>query len=296
MTDREKLRSIIRQAVDIHLHIGPEIIPRKYTVKELVATERGKLAGCVLKNHFYPTTALFTKDDTKDLQLYGGIVLNNAVGGLNPEAVYATALVSNRPIVVWFPTINSEQFLRASKYELAPEWLKGKKIPLRLAKDVKSVIVTQNGKLTASAKRVVNAIADIDAVLATGHISWQESMAVVKYALEKGVKRIVITHPIYQRIAMPISRQKELAKKGCYIEQCFSMYSIDKIPIKKIAQQINAVGANSVILSSDVGQAFSPAPSQSLYEFANLLFEQGISLDELKIMLVSNPKKLLSSL
>ena len=63
----------------------------------------------------------------------------------------------------------------------------------------------------------------------------------------------------------------------------------------EIAQQIKAVGANSVILSSDVGQAFSPAPSQALYEFANLLFEQGISLDELKRMLVANPKKLLNS-
>ncbi len=295
MTTEKNIRSIVSRAVDIHLHIGPEVIPRKYTVREVVTEEAGNLAGCVLKNHFYPTTPLFTKADCKKLQLYGGIVLNNPVGGLNPEAIRAVALISDKPIVVWLPTTNSEQFLKNSKYELAPEWLKGKKVPLRLAKDVKPVVVTKAGRLTAPAKRVIETIADVDAVLATGHISWQEAMVVVEYALARGVKRIVITHPIYQRIAMPIEKQKELAAKGCFIEQCYSMFAIDDIPIKKIAEQIKAVGAERVILSSDVGQAFSPSPSQALFEFSNLLLKEGVSLDKLERMLVANPKQLLNS-
>ncbi|MBI2085208.1 MAG: hypothetical protein HYT71_01710 [Candidatus Aenigmarchaeota archaeon] len=50
------------------------------------------------------------------------------------------------------------------------------------------------------------------------------------------------------KIGMPISVQKELAKnKGVYIEQCYSMYSIDKISMEKIAEQIKKIGAEKCI-------------------------------------------------
>ena len=57
------------------------------------------------------------------LILIGSVTLNNYVGGLNPDAIYASAKISDYPIVVWFPTINSENFLKRSKYEIPPEWL-----------------------------------------------------------------------------------------------------------------------------------------------------------------------------
>lgn len=288
-----KIEEIVQQAIDIHLHIGPEIIPRKYTVAQLIAAESGKISGAVLKNHFYPTSPLITGNN--ELELFGGIVLNNAVGGMNPDAIRAAAMISDKLIVVWFPTISSEQFLNNSEYEIAPEWLSGKNIKLRRAEDVKPVKVTKNGKLLPETKRVLRAIAEIDAILATGHISWQESMLVIDYALSVGVKRIVVTHPIYQRIAMPIKQQKELTQKGCFIEQCYSMHSIDKIPIKQIAGQIRAVGADSVILSSDMGQIASPPPSEALFNLAKLLLEQGITIDEIETMIVKNPTKLLKN-
>jgi predicted TIM-barrel fold metal-dependent hydrolase len=116
----------------------------------------------------------------------------------------------------------------------------------------------------------------------------------VEEAVAMGIGRIIVTHPIYQRIAMPLEVQQELARKeGVYIEQCYSMYFIDDIPIKDIAMQIKAVGAEKCLLTSDMGQVNSPAPSVALRTFADLLKEQGLNEQELREMGEVNPRKLL---
>lgn len=46
------IRDIIKQAIDIHVHVGPEIIPRKYTAQLLINAEEGKLGGAVFKESF----------------------------------------------------------------------------------------------------------------------------------------------------------------------------------------------------------------------------------------------------
>lgn len=284
-----KLINIIKQAIDIHVHIGPEIIPRKYTVSSLIRTEQGKIGGFVLKNHFYPTVPFVNEvKNMNGLKVFGSIVLNNAVGGLNAEAIYASTLISKLPIIVWFPTINAENFLRKSEFEIAPEWVQDDTFNTRKANDVESIRLTKKNVV-----EVLRIIKDCNATLATGHISWQESVRVVELAEKIGVKNIVITHPIYQKIAMPISIQKKLAKKGCFMEQSYSMCSIDKIPIQKIAEQIKSVGYRNVILSSDMGQTFSPPPSQALYQFSTLLQKEGVDIKNLYQMLVINPKKLM---
>lgn len=284
-----KLINIIKQAIDIHVHVGPEIIPRKYTVSSLIRTEQGKIGGFVLKNHFYPTVPFVNEvKNMNGLKVFGSIVLNNAVGGLNAEAIYASTLISKLPIIVWFPTISAENFLRKSEFEIAPEWIQDDTFNARKANEVKPIRLTR--------RKVVNVLKTIkesNTILATGHISWQESVWLVELAKKIGVKNIVITHPIYQKISMPVSVQKKLAKKGCFMEQSYSMYSIDKIPIQKIAEQIKSVGYRNVILSSDMGQTFSPPPSQALYQFSTLLQKEGVDIKNLYQMLVINPKKLM---
>jgi hypothetical protein len=71
------------------------------------------------------------------------------------------------------------------------------------------------------------------------------------------------------------------------------MYTIDKIPIEKIAEQIKGVGADNCIISSDVGQTFSPPPSEALYLFSQLLLACGLTVSELEVMMVKNPSKLI---
>lgn len=286
--------SIIRRSVDLHVHVGPEIIPRMFTTQTLVANETGKIAGMGLKNHFFSTVPSIEEINQTKLTLVGSVVLNNFVGGLNPEAVYAASTLASRPFIVWFPTVSSKQFLTSSTWEIAPEWVQRRDFIARAARALDGIaIIDTNGKLKNEALRVLKAIKHADAILATGHISWRESVALVKAATALGVKKIIVTHPIYQKIAMPVAVQKQLAKMGTKIEQCYSMYSIDKIPISKIAGQIRAVGYKNCIISSDVGQTFSPAPSEALAIFSRLLMKEGIPMNHLVTMLVDNPSMLI---
>ena len=284
----------VRQFIDLHVHVGPEVIPRKYTVTSLVAEETGKIAGVAFKNHFYQTMPLVSAEETADIILVGSVTLNNYNGGLNPDVIYASAKISKLPIIVWFPTINADNFLKQSRYEIPPEWV-GYGFKSRLSGEVAGIkVVGDDGKLTEDTRKVLQAIKANDCILATGHISWQESRLVVNEAVKMGIKRIIITHPIYQLIDMPLEVQKELAQnKGVYIEQTYAMCLIDKIDVQKIASQIKELGAENCIISSDVGQMTSPSPSKALETFTELLEQEGITQDELRLMGETNPRKLL---
>ncbi|MCK9345402.1 MAG: DUF6282 family protein [Candidatus Pacebacteria bacterium] len=291
-------KEILREAIDLHVHVGPEIIPRRFTIPELVKYETGKLKGIGVKNHFFPTIAMNQPRVSSGLPIIiNSVALNNYVGGFNADIIRASAELSVTPIIVWFPTISSKSFLESQVTEIPKEWFDEKKLAKILLQKSKSItpltILDKNGKIREDVKKVVETIKKYQAILATGHLSWQESRDLIKFAYKIGCRKFIITHPIYQKIAMPIEIQKELVRKGALIEQCYSMYSIDKVSIAEIAKQIKDVGAKSCILSSDVGQTFSPGPSEALTEFMKLLESEGITSEELKKMLVVNPAKLI---
>lgn len=292
-------KKILQQAIDLHVHVGPDIIPRKFSLLGLLRAEKNKLKGIAIKNHFFPTIAMNTAKTFKERNpfIINSVTLNNYVGGFNVDMVRVSAELSNRPIIVWFPTIHTKNFLKGQKYEITKEWIDPKsrtRIKPRLAKNVKILsIFDKNREIKEEVKDVLKTIKQCDAILATGHLPWQESRELVNYAIKEiGIKRMIITHPIYPKINMPIEIQKELADLGAYIEHCYSMYSIDKISIECIAKQIKEIGARNCILSSDVGQTFSPSPSEALRKFARLLNKEGIGDKEIKSMLLTNPAKL----
>ena len=255
--------------------------------------ESGKIGGAALKSHFFPTISMIKTVKKSDMKLIGSITLNNYIGGLNPDAIYASANLSEYPIIVWFPTIHAKNFLEKSEFEIPSEWVSDPKFRSRKSSEIRPIIITENGKVTEQTKKVLEAIKNTGSILATGHITWQEAEILAKEALKMRIKTI-LTHPIYQRINMPVNVQKRLVKMGAYSETCFSMYFIDKIPIEKIVSQIKEIGAEGMIISSDVGQAFAKPPSEALEEFATLLSKNGISEKELRTMMVDNPSKLIT--
>ena len=208
------------------------------------------------------------------------------------EAIRAAASISDGPIIVWFPTISAQNFLAKSEYEVRPEWVQGSSYQPRSSRQTKGISLTRGGGLTEEVRGVLETIKELDLVLATGHVSWEEAERLVVESRKMGIQRMVITHPIYQLIDMPLPVQKRLANRGAFIEVCYSMFSIDDIPLKKIAEQIKSVGPQSCILGSDVGQLASPGPSESLLRFLTLLSQEGLDEDDFYRMLVTNPRSL----
>lgn len=293
-------KEILKQSIDLHVHIGPEIIPRKFTLPELLKYEKGKIKGIGIKNHFFPTIATggVACKDNKPF-IINSVVLSRYVGGFNPDIIRASAELSERPIIVWFPTLHSKKFLQSQKNEIPSEWIDlkiTKNLKPQLSKNIKALLLFNDKReMTKEVEDVLYAIKKYNAILATGHLSWEESRKLVKIAVKKfGIEKIIITHPIYQKIDMPIEIQKELVGLGALIEHCYSMYSMDKIPMGKIAKQIKEVGSKNCILSSDVGQVFSKSPSEALSDFIFLLEQEGVTEREIREMLIDNPAKLIN--
>ena len=281
----------IKNFIDLHVHVGPEALPRRYTVASLAKSEQGKLSEVVCKNHFYSTVPMV--EALKSGLLIGSIVLNNYVGGLNADVVRAMADLSSRSIVVWFPTINATNFLEKSEFEIPPEWV-APGFQSKRSSEVQGIVILENGNLTIPAVKVLEAIKEKDCILATGHISWQETEKLVDEAIRMGIQKIIVTHPIYQKVAMPVEVQKRLASMpGVFIESNYAMYLIDKIPIQEIVRQIEAVKTENCIISSDMGQVNTPSPSEGLQNFTQLLLKEGLTKEEIEVMGVLNPRKLL---
>jgi hypothetical protein len=291
-------KDILKQSIDLHVHVRPEIIPRRFTIPELAQYEKGKLKGIGVKNHFFPTISMMkSSEQSQEPFVIGSVVLNHYVGGFNADVIRASADLSKRSIIVWFPTLHSKKFLEGQEFEIPKEWLSSgaqKKLKLRRTRDIQPLtIFEQDKKIRKDVLEVLKTIKECHAILATGHLSWEESYELVRVARKDfGITKIIITHPIYQKIAMPIEIQKELARLGAVMEQSYSMYSIDKIRMKEIALEIKEVGAENCILSSDVGQTFSKSPSEALSDFMLLLEKEGVTKEEMTAMLVKNPERL----
>ncbi|MDP3741693.1 MAG: DUF6282 family protein, partial [Candidatus Micrarchaeota archaeon] len=194
------------------------------------------------------------------------------------------------PFVVWFPTIHARNFLSKSKWEVPPEWI-GNKFTARKSSEIKGLgVSSKEEKQTAIS--VLKAIKKHNGIVATGHLSWQEAEWLALESLKMKLP-VVLTHPIYQRIDMPIEVQKKLADKGAFVEVPRSMNAIDNIPLSKIVEQIRKVGCDKVILSTDGGQAFSAAPSILMLDFCEKLTKEVFTVEEIRQMIVKNPAELL---
>jgi len=300
--ESKNIRDIVKKAYDLHFHIGPDILPRRFNVEDLVKEETGKIRGIALKAHSFPTMTYITESqhDQKDITLIGSITLNYFMGGFNPSAIYASAMMSKEmPIIVWFPTIHAENHLinNKSEYEIPPEWVKDPSFKPRPKTDLKAIKVTNwANRPIRKANLVLDVIQEMGCILATGHINWQEAERISLEALDRGI-RVIVTHPLQKDIAMPIGVQKKLADKGAFIEYCYIMYldrdNTNDYPLEKQAEYIKDIGIDQCVLTSDGGQIGNPSSSQCMTEMIKLLSEHEISLNDLKKMVVDNPGKIL---
>ncbi len=293
------MKDLIRGAYDLHVHSAPDVLPRKMDDLEMAKriVDSG-MAGYAIKSHYFCTAerAALVNKLNSGCRAIGTITLNSSVGGINPTAVEMAARAGTK--LVWFPTCDSE-------YELAhvfngdpnkklPYWAQiivqlkeaGVKTP--------TINLLKDGKLIGAAYDVLDVIAKNDIILATAHISHEEAFALVKAAHERGVKRIVITHVDFPTTFYTVDEQKEFAKYGAFMEHCYTTWATGKIDFATTAEQIKAMGADRVILATDLGQKTAPYPDEGLLEFATKLREAGVSEKDIRKMVVENPAALIA--
>src|SRR5688572_5022204 len=169
--------------IDLHAHVAPEttLLNFRRSVDAIEAAQIARIygmRGLVFKEHTTETAswAYLVSQMVPGIELFGGIVLNRAVGGMNPVAVEAMALSrGGHGRVVYMPTVDAE-------YRSNPA-TPGK------------VPVSRNGQLLPEVHEVLKVMAKHNLSLSTGHVSPEEVVMLIRAAKEIGVNKIYVQHP-----------------------------------------------------------------------------------------------------
>ena len=267
--------------IDIHVHSDPDNVPRSLDGIEAAKLARSKgMRGIVLKNHYDPTAGLafLARKEAPGLDVFGGIDLNLPVGGMNPVAVeHMTQVAGGWGRVVWMSTFDAENQVRYSK-ENRP-----------------FVSVARNGELLPETKAVISVIAKHGLVLATGHVSAQEALLLLREGRRQGVQHMVVTHAVNAPILMDVAQMQEAAKQGAFLEFTGgSLAAADAAArIDRFADAIRKVGPQFCILSSDLGQKANALPPDGFAAFILAMRARGLTELELDRMSKQNPARLL---
>jgi hypothetical protein len=295
----DRARDLVRGGYDLHVHISPDVVERRIDDVGLARrfAEVG-LAGFVLKSHYLSTAerAAVVRGVVPGIRAMGAIVMNRAVGGMNPLAVEIAAREGAR--IVWMPTVDSvveQEHLAAAEATGAkvPVWAK---VQLELReRGIESdpvPAVTDGGDLLPETRAVLRVVAAHDLVLATGHLGRDEVFAVVSAAVEAGVRHVVVTHPDYPAQDFSVEEQVRLADDGALIERCFTTPYTGKCSWERWVEGTRAVGAKRTVISSDLGQVQNPPVEDGLPLMADRLLEAGFSEAEVRTMAVDNTRLL----
>jgi len=274
-------------AIDVHVHSIPDSETWRIDSIDVarLAKSRG-MRGLVLKSHWESTAMLAyaVRKAVPGIEVFGGIGLSRAVGGVNAAAVEEMAKVTGGfGRIVWMPTLESEHGVRSSGSPGRP-----------------FVPVSRNGVLLPEVKEVIGVIARNHLVLATGHSSAEEDLLLVREGRAQGAEHIIVTHAMSRPIQMSVSQMQEAARLGAFIEIVY-VHSLTIPELRRtavysaadVAAVIRQVGAASIILSTDMGQVGIPLPPDGLAAFARALGAEGISTHDLDRMMKENPARLL---
>ena len=264
-------------AIDIHLHVDPDSAQRPIDAIDVAKLARSRgMRGIVLKNHYDPTAgvAFLVRKEVPGLEVFGGIDLNLTVGGINVAAVeHMTEIKGNWGRIVWMPTHDSENAVRASK------------------QNRRFVSVARNGELLPEVKEIISVIAKRGLVLATGHSSPEEGLMLVREGRRQGVEHIVVTHPLDAPVHMTLGQMQEAAKLGAFLE-----FDYRRALEHEQVEAMRKIGPESCILAEFWSDRSTYAGLDGVAKFVSTLGSHGFTKQQLARMMKENPARLLGLL
>jgi len=236
--------------VDLHAHGAPSLLPRHADDEGTVAAERALgFQVVVLKAHEGCTAA---RAQLAGPDVYGGIVLNTPVGGANADAVEVAARLGGR--VVWMPTVSSATHkVGAARPELSVH--KGFELGL--------VEVLAGDRLRPEWYDVLDVVVEHDLVLASGHLSAEETATLFEVAHARGARRFLVNHPKMSFLGWNEEAAERLRRLGAHLElgilpdllgepQDSSQHLVDEYPTELL------------VFGADLGHAGYPRPGQAV--------------------------------
>ncbi len=285
------LTSPIEGMIDFHVHSSPDVFGRALDDNEVARKAvEAKMGALVLKNHVMETgaRAFLARRQVPGIPIFGGIVLNGPYG-INPEAVqWMWRMEGGLGKVVWLPTFDADNHVKTFKD--APEGIK---------------VVDGQGKVLPSVIEVMKICAKQNLVFCTGHSSATESLALIKQAKDVGVKNVVVTHAMFTVVNMNTEQMKQAAAMGAKIEVDFLatlmgpnahmgwMTHWKNVSFKDNAEAIKQIGAQNIVMGSDLGQTGNPSHIDGMKAMVGGLKANGLTDQQIKMVARDNAAAML---
>lgn len=278
--------------IDMHVHSHPDVFGRNMDDIDVaqLAKARG-MRGLLLKNHVAETAsrAALVMKVVPGIEVFGGVVLNKAVGGINPDAVeWMHRTYGGRGKVVWLPTFESDKHVKTLSRP-----------------DAVGLVVAPNGQVTPQMEAILKIIARENLVLATGHVHPEEIIAVVRRGRELGVKNVLVTHGLTNVPGLTMAQAKQVVDMGAVIEVCFLQFRAGpnaplaflthwtQVNAKHVAAAVKELGAKGLVISSDLGQSANMTHPDGIEVAITEMKREGVSDADIDVMMRRNPARLL---
>ena len=320
----ELTQDLLKGAIDMHVHAGPHLTssPRRLDPIEAAMDARDNgMRAMVLIDVFNMSNgvAWLVNRQVPGFKTYGGLAMNTNYGGMNPRAWKTAIHYGEGAKYLMFGTHST--YYQASKEgrmvdgkftSLADIYPKFRKEELD-----RSIRIPINEEPGEELDEILKLLADNPHIyMDTGHVSVEEAVRLVELRKKYGYKKIIISSSVTK--ITPVEVLKDLAKQGAFIEFTFGSYtaaqmvplthyyvekeyaSIDEgmsegggHTIRTVAEQIKEIGANHCIMSTDFGRYGLATPVEGMRQFIACMLDLGISVNEVRQMVKTNPEHIL---
>jgi len=285
--DPDRTRKLMDGAIDVHIHGAPDAYsPRTGDELEFAiqacqagmgavvfksASEGGSRTAWLVQK---VVNQWADEHNKRRIDVFGGVVLNYAVGGLNPEAVLVSARLGGR--YVWMPNVDASY-----QYKF---WDKPGGID----------VLDEKGNMVPILKSIFSLIAEGDMVLGICHQTVKERFVLIDEAKKAGIKRIEIVHansPVPH--GMTVEEQKIAAEKGAYVGlYCFGL-RVPLFDMDLALKVIKVVGPDHLVVGTDLGNIGEVMPVDAMRTFITRLLVAGIPDEDVEKMVKTNARTLL---
>ncbi|MCA9582672.1 MAG: hypothetical protein KC416_12815 [Myxococcales bacterium] len=293
----------LQGAIDLHVHAAPSLFPRWGDAWDLAyrCREDG-MAGVVVKFHHGSSVELAhavsaglakaaTVDGSGPFHVFGGVVLNHFVGGLNPYAVESCVRLGGK--LVWLPTIHSVEH-GAKVGPLGGFGFQQTSASREVSTGIR--ITDGEGTLLPEVREILDVLHGQGTVLATGHVAADEIRALLgAVAQDKREVPILVNHCFFKAPSLTVDLIREFAGEGVWFEVADLSAStlVNCTRAEIVAEAIVAVPDARWVLVSDSGQRENVPSPEALLRYGRALIEHGVSEETVRRMVVTEPRMLL---
>jgi hypothetical protein len=253
---RDQVEALLKGAFDLRIHTGPEPDGERRTDYLEAGRDayEAEMAGFVLMKHRHPTAlaAYALNRMYPGFNAVGSIVLNTSVGGLNPDAIESSAKLGAK--VVWMPTQDAGTIGLLD----APD-------------DVEAVLEVAKS---------------FGMAVASTHASFADTEMLVDLAGSVGLEQLVVINPPARFGA---DEGSQLLSHDLYVELPFLSYYSGLDAGEHLRADIDNIGADRCIVSTDFGQWTNPPPAEGMRMAVAAMLDAGMSETDITKVVRTNP-------